>query len=154
MERLDATYRRTVGTEDSVAEYLSEAVCHIDSYVFEQVTVTMSQIDVNEPLEWRIFEVPSFGHLLVEHAPVVVLRYLAHYVRVGMFGLENDFTGFMFSAGTTGYLRQGLETAFVTAEIGLVEHGVGIEYSYNADIGEVESFGHHLCANQNIGLVG
>ena len=40
---------------------------------------------------------------------------------------------------------------FVGAEVGIVEHVVGIQYSHHANLVEVESLCHHLCSYQYIG---
>ena len=40
----------------------------------------------------------------------------------------------------------------VSPEIGIVEHGVGIEDSDDTDIVEVEALGDHLCTNEDICL--
>ena len=55
-------------------------------------------------------------------------------------------------AGTACHLTHHLKGPFVGAEVGAVEQGVGIEYTHHAHMVEVEPFGHHLSANEQVGL--
>ena len=55
-------------------------------------------------------------------------------------------------SGASGNLRHQLEGALVGAEVGIVQHGVGIEYAHNADVVEVQTLGHHLRAYQDVRL--
>ena len=42
----------------------------------------------------------------------------------------------------------------IGTEVGLVEHGVGIEDAHDADAVEVEALGDHLCADEQVGASG
>jgi hypothetical protein len=69
-------------------------------------------------------------------------------------GLDDDFSGHRSAAGAAGDLGEELEGAFAGAEVGGVEGEVGVEDADEGDVGEVESFGDHLGAEENVDLFG
>ncbi len=58
------------------------------------------------------------------------------------------------AASTSCHLRHHRECLFVGPEVGIVEHGVRIQYHHHAHLVEVQSLGHHLCPYQDIGVSG
>lgn len=153
VEGLDAGNRGTVGTEDSVAEDGAEAVAHICCQMVEQLVVAMAEINIDEAVERWVVEEFAFFHLGAEHLPKVALGDLADDVSIGRAGLEDDKPWGVVATGTTSDLAEGLESAFVGAEVGEVEHGVCIEDADDGYVVEVEAFGDHLGANEDVGFV-
>ena len=56
----------------------------------------------------------------------------------------------VLSSGSSGHLCHKLERPFVRAEIGIVHHRIGVQNTDHTDTVEIQSFGNHLRANQNI----
>ena len=69
---------------------------------------------------------------------------------VGRACLQDDQALAPFSASTSSHLHKHLERAFVGAEVGLVEHRIGIEDAYDRDTVEVEALRHHLRADEDV----
>ena len=118
VEGLDAGNGWAVGTEDAVAEDGAEAVAHFGGKMVKQVVVLVAQVDVDEATERRIVKLLAFSHLVVEHLPVVTLNDLSDDVAVGRAGLEDDVPWGVVAASAPRHLAEGLEGAFVTAEVG------------------------------------
>ena len=68
--------------------------------------------------------------------------------------MDDDFAGHLATTGTAGDLGEELEGAFAGAEIGGVKGEVGIEDADESDVGEVEAFGDHLGAKEDVDLLG
>ena len=69
--------------------------------------------------------------------------------------MDVDFAGEVAAAGASGDLGDELEGAFGGAEVvGDAERAVGGEDTDEGDIGEVEAFGNHLGAEEDVGLFG
>jgi len=73
---------------------------------------------------------------------------------VGGEGLDDDFAFEFAASRSAGDLSDELEGALACAEVWDVESEVSIEDSYEGDVGEVESFGDHLCADNDVDFVG
>ena len=58
-----------------------------------------------------------------------------------------------FSTSTTSHLRYHHVGGFPCSEIGIVEHGIGREDAHNANVVEVETLCHHLCAYEKVGFL-
>ena len=54
----------------------------------------------------------------------------------------------------TGDLCEELKRAFAVSEIGHVQRGVGEQHADERDGGKIEAFRDHLCAEQNVRLLG
>lgn len=73
--------------------------------------------------------------------------------RVGLAGLQDDQALLIaLPAGPAAHLREHGKSLLVGTEVGNVEHGVGIEDAHDADMVEVEALGHHLRADEHVGL--
>lgn len=70
----------------------------------------------------------------------------------GLRGLDHHFARRVAPSGASGHLRHQLEGAFGGAEIGCEEQVVGVEDAYQRDPCEVEPFGNHLRADQQVAL--
>lgn len=73
---------------------------------------------------------------------------------VGGGGLDDDFSGHRSATGAAGDLGEELESTFAGAEVGGVEREVGVEDADEGDVGEVESFGDHLSAEEDVDFFG
>lgn len=69
-------------------------------------------------------------------------------------GLDDHLPFQVAAAGAAGDLGEQLEGAFAGAEIGDVEAEVRIEDADEGDIGEVESLGNHLGADEDVDFMG
>ncbi len=58
------------------------------------------------------------------------------------------------AAGATGHLRDQLKGSLGSAEVRLVQGGIGIDDSHQRDVGEIEPLGDHLRAQQNAHFAG
>ena len=68
-------------------------------------------------------------------------------------GLHDDLTGHFTTPGAAGDLREELEGAFASAEVGNVEGEVGVENADERHVGGMESFGDHLGPNEKVDLL-
>ena len=143
----------SVGAEDAVAKHLAETFTHVDGEVFQQLVVAMAQVNIDEAAEGGVRKHLAFKHLGVEHLPIVVGRNLTDDVAVGRACLEDDMACMVLAPCSSCHLAEGLEGTLIASEVGQVEHGVGIEDANHRDIVEIESFGHHLGAYEDVGLV-
>ena len=142
----------SVGSEDAVAEGLSEGVCHLVCEVLQELVVAMAKIDVDDAVERGIMEELAFLHLLLVHGWVVVADDVVDDGCVCRARLQYDFADSVLPSCSSCHLCEGLEAALVAAEVGDVEHGVGIEDSHYAHVVEVQAFRHHLRANEDVAL--
>ena len=55
------------------------------------------------------------------------------------------------TARTATDLRHHHESMLVGPEVGVVEHGVGIEDTHDGHTVEVEALGDHLCTDEEVG---
>ena len=69
-------------------------------------------------------------------------------------GLDDDFAFEFAASGATGDLGDELEGALAGAEVGDVEAEVGVEDSHEGDVGEMQAFGDHLGADEDIDFLG
>jgi hypothetical protein len=67
-------------------------------------------------------------------------------------GLQEHLPSPTLSACSACYLSHHGEGSLIGSEIGLVEHSICREYSYNRDIVEVQTLGNHLRAYEQVGL--
>ena len=110
----------------------------------------MLQVDVDEAVIRRVVEGLPFGQLPGGHAFIVVGYDLVDDGVGDIPGLEDDQSLRVASSGTSGYLRHQLEGTFVGTEIGVIQQGVCIEDAHHADPLEVQAFGHHLRADEDV----
>ena len=126
------------------------------------------QVDVDEAVIRRVVEDLPFGQLPGGHALIVVGYDLVNDGVGDIPCLEDDQSLRVASSGTSGYLRHQLEGTFVGTEIGIIQlrhqlegtfvgteigiiqQGVCIEDAHHADPLEVQSFGHHLRADEDV----
>ena len=122
--------------------------------MLQQFVVLMAQINIDEAYERRVLKHLTFFHLCTEHLPIIVLRDLADDVAVGRACLEDDLSCRIVASSSSCHLTERLERTFITAEIGQVEHRVGIKNAYDRHTVEIQSFRHHLRTHENICLMG
>ena len=91
-----------------------------------------------------------FGQLPGGHAFIVVGYDLVNDGVGDIPCLEDDQSLRVASSGTSGYLRHQLEGTFVGTEIGVIQQGVCIEDAHHADPLEIQTFGHHLRADEDV----
>ncbi len=72
----------------------------------------------------------------------------------GRIRLDDHLPGARSSTGTTGDLRQELEGALGSAEVGQEQPRVGQHHTHQGDSREVEPLSDHLRANQDVGRTG
>ena len=110
----------------------------------------------HEPRERRILGVAALGELLLpERQFALVLLRRRHRLDGGVFrraGLHQHLARHLAAARPPRDLRQQLVGAFGRSEVGQVQRHVGIEHADQRDVGEVESLGDHLGAQQDVGI--
>ena len=114
----------------------------------------MLEIDVDQPDKWRIIEPLPLGQLVLVEALVVVALDKADDRVAGVAGLENHLALLVRTASTAGNLLEHIEGTLVRTEVRKADHRVGIQHAHDAHAVEVQTFGYHLRAHQDIGLVG
>lgn len=95
----------------------------------------------------------SFVSLLCIESGVVVMSDVSNDRHISSLGLEDDEPLSVASSTTSGDLSHKLVGSFVAAEVGVVEHGVGIHDADYADVSKVESLADHLCTDKDIGTM-
>ena len=73
---------------------------------------------------------------------------------VGGVGLDDDESGEVAPSGASGDLGDELEGAFGGAEVGDMESDVGLDDADEGDLGEIESLGDHLGADEDVEFAG
>src|SRR5574344_977579 len=58
----------------------------------------------------------------------------------------------MSASSPSGYLRHQLISSLFSAKIGEIHHLIRLQYTHYTHVVEIQSLGHHLCANQNVSL--
>lgn len=92
--------------------------------------------------------------LLFDEAEEVVVARELDGGAVGDEGLDEDFAFHLAPACASGDLGEEGEGAFASTEVGGVEGEVGIEDADEGDVGEVEAFGNHLGAEEDVDFAG
>ena len=107
------------------------------------------QDDPHHPAERRIEKFPAVFDQFAVHGRVVRGDDMAYHF-VGRFvGLYHDRALF-FAAGPARYLAQQLVSPFEGPEIGIFENVVRIEYADGGYVVEIQAFGDHLGADQDV----
>src|SRR4029077_16715857 len=70
----------------------------------------------------------------------------------GCVGLHEKLTGCLASTGPARHLSQELKCSFAGAEIWKMKGKVGVDNSYQRDIGKMKTFRDHLCPDQDVDL--
>ncbi len=104
--------------------------------------------------EGRVLKLLADIEFLGDEAVEVVVTGKLDGGGVGGGGLDDDFSGEVSTTGAAGDLGEELEGALTSAEVGGVEGEVGIEDADECDVGEVEAFGDHLGAEEDVDLFG
>ncbi len=93
----------------------------------------------------------QFDFLFVE-AEVIVLAGELNRFLVRRESLDDDLAFDVATTRTAGNLHKELEGAFAGAKVGHVEGHVGVDDADERDVGEVQTFGDHLRADEDIDL--
>ena len=141
--RVFGTYHagRELGTQDS-----GIFVCGL----VEDFGVAMFKSDVDEFEKRRVGEHSSFVELAEVHRLIVVVDNVADGLVPGVVCLDDHFPLMPMASGTTGYLHHLLEAAFEGAEVGEIDEVVSTDDANDTYIVEVQSFGDHLCAYEDV----
>ena len=114
----------------------------------------MLHVNIDETAEGRIAEGETFVAEIVVEGGVVVVDDLTDDGQLRLSRLQNDQTALAATSGSSADLRHHHEGMLIGPEIGLVEHGVGIEDAHDGHLVEVEALGDHLGANEQVGTSG
>ena len=104
--------------------------------------------------ERGVEELAAVVELLAGVAVVVVVPGVLDGGAVRGVGLDEDLAKLLATTGATGDLDEELEGALGGAEVGEVEGEVGVEHADEGDVGEVEPFGDHLGADEEVDFLG
>ena len=114
----------------------------------------MLQVNIDKMIEGGIAE----GTALVEQVAVEGFVVVAHHLlddgQLRTLGLQEHQPLATFAACPAADLCHHHEGMLVGAEVGIVEHGVGIEDAHHGDFVEIQSLGDHLCADEQVGTSG
>ena len=73
---------------------------------------------------------------------------------VGLVGLDDDLRVLVTAVGATDDLGEELEGAFFATEVGEGEAGIGLDDTEGSEFGQVEAFGNHLGADDDVDMAG
>ena len=93
-----------------------------------------------------------FRQLSAYHVFIIIGNDLMNDRMLDALGLQHHPTPLVLTSGTSRYLRHQLESPFIGTEIRIIQHRIGIQYTYNTDMIEIQSFRNHLRTNQYIRL--
>ena len=110
----------------------------------------MTQRDFYQAGVGRVAKLTPLGALCAEHGCIIVAQYLPDDRMLRCGGLQYHGAALVLAPCAAAYLRHELECPFVRAEIGKIEHVVGIQNAYQTYPLKVKSFGYHLSAHQDI----
>src|SRR3712207_5758207 len=110
------------------------------------------QVNVNQVIIRRIVEkLPLLEQLLVKRS-VVVAHHLPHYGQVRALGLQDNQAPSASPPCPSAHLTHHHEGLLVGPEVGIIEHGVGVEYAHDTYFVEIQPLTDHLRADEQIGL--
>lgn len=151
-ERLYLPHGRKVGSDDSVAEHLAQCDGEGSGEQLCLSFVAMFDVRVDEVAIGRVVEELALFELFVRHQLVVVMYHVVDDGLLHIARLYDDESLLVFSSRTSRHLFHQLESSFVGAEVGVVEHEVRIEDTHHAHSVEVESFRYNLCADEYVDI--
>ena len=93
-----------------------------------------------------------FRQLSAYHVFIIIGNDLMNDRMLDALGLQHHPTPLVLTSGTSRYLRHQLESPFIGTEIRIIQHRIGIQYSDDTYMVEVQTLRHHLRTDQNIGL--
>src|SRR5690606_22853949 len=100
----------------------------------------------------RIVVPMSVSHLHFVERIKVVLQNKTQHRMIDVSSLNHNFSFLLTPPCTTANLRNKLVGSFIGTKIGKMHHPISIEDAHKAHSIEVQSFRHHLSADENIGL--
>ena len=151
MEGFYACHGRLVGAQNSTAEELSESASHLHGSRLDKRFLIVLHVNGNQPVERRIVKVAAFVCEVVEESLVIVANHLRDDGQVGVGRLQENQSLPALSTSPTAHLSHHHESIFVGAEVGKVQHRVGIEDAHDAHTVEVEAFANHLRPDEHVG---
>jgi len=143
-----------VAEDDAFGEFFGEFTVEGLEGEFGTAFVTGAGEEEGDVGEGGVGELLADIELLVNEAIEVVMSGELDGGGVGGGSLDDDFSGHFATAGAAGDLGEELEGALARAEVGGIEGEVGIEDADEGDVGEVEPFGDHLGAEEDVDLFG
>ena len=108
--------------------------------------------DQDRVFEWR--EIAAFAELklLLEIAGEIVVTSELYRWTKRRVSLDENFAGCLAAASASGHLCEKLESAFAGAEIGQMQGEIGVDDTDKRYVREMQTFGDHLCADENVDL--
>ena len=109
VHHLYARHGGAVRAQDVRSEAAAQDLRHVLGRILGCTVVPVLDVDVDEPAERRIQELPALFQVLEGHSLEVVLRYLADDGVVGVVRLQDDVSALVSAACAARYLRHHLE---------------------------------------------
>ena len=94
----------------------------------------------------------TFRQLSVHHILIIIGDDLVNNRVLDTFGLQHHSSALVLTSGTSRDLRHQLESTLVRTEVGIVQHGIRIQYSNDTYMVEVQSLGYHLRPDEYVRL--
>ena len=110
----------------------------------------MLQIYIYQSRIWRIVEKSALFIQVFIESLAIVGCHLFYHRQICRLCLQYHQSLLTLTACSTAHLLQHHIRMFVGTEVGIVEHRVGIQYSYQLHTVEIQSLCYHLCAYQHI----
>src|SRR5574344_1268912 len=99
---------------------------------------------------WRITKCFSLSRQISEESTVIISNHLVDNRQVGTRCLKQYQPSFALTTRTSADLRHHHESMFISTEIGIIQHIIGIKDAYNTYFIKVKSFADHLCTNKQV----
>ena len=82
----------------------------------------------------------AFCQLSAYHIFIIIGNDLMNDRMIDTLGLQYHPSAFVLTSGTSRYLCHQLKSTFIGTEIGIIQHGIGIQYTYYTDMIEIQPF--------------
>src|SRR5580704_6432662 len=107
-------------------------------------------LDQDEMIKWWILTpFTKFSLLVPKTVEIMVPGELDRRTERSR-GLHKDFSWGFATSGSPGYLGQQLKGALAGSEIRDMEPNIGVDDPDQGDIGKIQPFRDHLCADEDI----
>ena len=153
-EGLDDGDGGLVGAQYAGAEPLAQPAAQGEGGSLGKVLLAVLHIDIDEAAEGGIAKGEALVAEVVVEAGIVVVDDLTDEWQAGLARLQYNEAATTTTAGTSADLRHHHEGVLVGAEVGQVDHPVGVEDADDADAVEIEALANHLCADKQVGAAG
>ena len=121
-----------VGAENTRTEHPAHQSSHLLSHMLNNRLLTVFEKDIDDAAKGRKKKELTLLHLLVEEPHIIVSHHMADDGRIRITRLQDDKALLAATTRTARHLLHQLISTLMTAEVGLIKHGVGIENAHQS----------------------